>query len=40
MPAIAGLFDIDFVEQILEGQQIALMTQAADDADGQVGKWE
>ena len=35
-PAAAWIFDIKLVEQVLKGQQIALMTQTADDADGQV----
>ncbi len=37
-PAEAWLFDMKLVEQVFESQQIALMTQATNDADGQIGK--
>src|SRR5574343_1932422 len=37
-PAEAGLFNIKLVKQVFEGQQVALMTQPADDADSQIRK--
>src|SRR5512145_899532 len=35
-PVEAGLFNIEFVEQVFEGQQVALMTEPADYAESRV----
>ena len=37
-PAEAGLFDVEFIKQIFQSQHVALMTEATNDANGQIGK--